>query len=166
MKIPYHRRRHSVSLLIGHFVFCTKYRRIVITDRVFATIEAVARRVAVLIDAEIIQINAEGNHVHVVIRYPPTLSPGTIMKRIKGATLRAVRKSKFGEVLARLHGKHLWSPSYFVSSCGGAPIEKLMKYVTNQGPRPTPERVAAMRKAHAARQLGSSRAKARGTPRE
>ena len=164
MKKPYHRRKHSVSLVIGHFVFCTKYRRVVITDRVFATIEAVAKRVAKDLEAELISINAEGNHVHVVIRYPPTVSPGTVMKRIKGATSRAVRKSKFGEVLARLYGKHLWSPSYFVSSCGGAPIEKLLKYVTNQGPRPTPERIAAMRKAHAASRLGSSHAKARGTP--
>jgi putative transposase len=28
--------------------------------------------------------------------------------------------------------KHLWSPSYFASSCGGAPIEVLKQYIQNQ----------------------------------
>ena len=28
--------------------------------------------------------------------------------------------------------EHLWSPSYFAISCGGAPIEKIKQYIENQ----------------------------------
>ncbi len=31
-----------------------------------------------------------------------------------------------------LWGKSLWSPSYFASSCGGAPISIIRKYIENQ----------------------------------
>jgi putative transposase len=30
------------------------------------------------------------------------------------------------------HIEHLWSPSYFAVSCGGAPIAKIRKYIENQ----------------------------------
>jgi putative transposase len=146
MKTTYHRRRSSVTLIRTHFVFCTKYRRRVLTDRVFATLEAVVRLVCMALEVEYLELNAEGDHVHLLVRLPPALSHSTFMKRIKGASSRAIRKSRFGEVLARLHGKHLWSPSFFAVSCGGATIEKLKAYVQKQGPRPTREAVAKDRK--------------------
>jgi len=64
-----------------------------------------------------------------MIEYPPSLSLGGIIRRLKGASARAVR---FPEVLKRLWGAHVWSPSYFVVSCGGAPLETVKAYVDNQ----------------------------------
>lgn len=40
-----------------------------------------------------------------------------------------------GETLTNLieiWGDHLWSPSYFVVSCGGAPIEIVRPYIEDQ----------------------------------
>ncbi|RPF64436.1 transposase, partial [Helicobacter pylori] len=31
-----------------------------------------------------------------------------------------------------LWGKHLWSPSYFAGSCGGAPLEMIKQYIQDQ----------------------------------
>lgn len=31
-----------------------------------------------------------------------------------------------------LWGQHFWSPSYFVASCGGAPLDIIEQYITNQ----------------------------------
>ena len=32
----------------------------------------------------------------------------------------------------RTHRHHLWSPSYFAASCGGAPLDIIHQYVENQ----------------------------------
>jgi putative transposase len=37
---------------------------------------------------------------------------------------------EFPELAAR--GAHLWTPSYFAASAGGAPIDRLRKYVEAQ----------------------------------
>jgi len=35
-------------------------------------------------------------------------------------------------VLRRLRGDHFWSPSYFVASCGGAPLDLVRQYIQRQ----------------------------------
>ncbi len=47
----------------------------------------------------------------------------------QGMSGRMLRK-EFPELAAR--GAHLWTPSYFAASAGGAPIERLRKYVEAQ----------------------------------
>ena len=65
-----------------------------------------------------------------LVEYPPTISVSTLVNHLKGVSIRMLRK-EFPELAAR--GAHLWTPSYFVASAGGAPIERLRKYVKAQG---------------------------------
>ena len=65
-----------------------------------------------------------------LVEYPLTISVSTLVNHIKGVSSRMLRK-EFPELAAR--GAHLWTPSYFVASAGGAPIERLRKYVKAQG---------------------------------
>jgi putative transposase len=51
------------------------------------------------------------------------------VNHLKGVSSRMLRKG-FPELAAR--GAQLWTPSYFVASTGGAPIERLRKYVEAQ----------------------------------
>jgi putative transposase len=66
----------------------------------------------------LIRLNGESDHVHLLNEYPPKLSISQIVNALKGVSSRMSRK-EFG--LAP-HKEHLWSPSYFCVSCGGAPI--------------------------------------------
>ena len=61
--------------------------------------------------------------------YPPTLSVSTLVNHLKGVSSRMLRK-ELPELTAR--GAHLWTPSYFVASTGGSPIERLREYVEAQ----------------------------------
>ena len=65
-----------------------------------------------------------------LVEYLPTISVSTLVNHLKGVSIRMLRK-EFPELAAR--GAHLWTPSYFVASAGGAPIERLRKYVKAQG---------------------------------
>jgi putative transposase len=75
-----------------------------------------------------IRLNGESDHVHLLIEYPPKLSISQIVNSLKGVSSRMLRK-EFG--LAP-HQEHLWSPSYFCVSCGGAPIAKIKEYIDHQ----------------------------------
>jgi putative transposase len=47
-------------------------------------------------------------------------------------------RQEFTAHLSRyLWGGHLWSPSYFAASCGGAPLAVVKEYIENQK-RPGP----------------------------
>lgn len=52
-----------------------------------------------------------------------------IARRLKGASSRDKR---FPEVLHTLWGRHFWSPSFLVVTCGGAPLEVVKRYVGTQ----------------------------------
>ena len=83
-------------------------------------------------EAELIEFNGEGDHVHLLVNYPPKLALSKLVNSLKGASSRVIRKKEYPEVKNLLWGDQLWSPSYFAGSCGGAPIEVLKKYIEQQ----------------------------------
>jgi putative transposase len=50
---------------------------------------------------------------------------------------RYLRTEHGGHLRRYLWGGHLWSPSYFAGSCGGAPLAVVKEYIGNQK-RPGP----------------------------
>jgi len=121
------RGRHSVTSLNAHLVFVTKYRRKVFTNESLDYLKECMEEVGRKMNFEIIEFNGEADHVHVLVSYPPVLSISKIVNHLKGVSSRMYRtryKSPSKE--------HLWSPSYFASSVGGAPIEVLKQYIQDQ----------------------------------
>lgn len=128
----YRRKNRSVSLLHAHLVFCSKFRRKVFTPAVFATLRASMETTARDLGVDIVAIEADRDHVHLMITFPPNLSLSYLVRRLKGASSRKIRARRFPEVLRTFWGKHFWSPSYFVVTCGGAPLEVVKRYVETQ----------------------------------
>ena len=133
----YARRAHSVAALHAHLVFVTNYRRRVLTERVFQVLRRAMRATATRLGATITSIEADGDHLHVLITTPPRLAISRLVQHLKGASSRAVRAQRIPEVTRRLWGAHFWSPSYCVVSCGGAPLEIVKTYVETQQARST-----------------------------
>jgi putative transposase len=123
------RERHSVSDLQVHLVCVTKYRGSVFTSKSLDLIEESFRDVAAKMNFQILEFNGESDHVHVLVEYPPKLSISQMVNSLKGVSSRQYGRAGF----PKPYGKDaLWSPSYFVSSVGGAPLEVLKKYIQNQ----------------------------------
>jgi putative transposase len=121
-----------VPSLHAHLVFVTKYRRPVFTDAMLTFTENTMRGVCALLDAELVEFNGEADHVHLLVAYPPTLAISVVVQRFKGCTACAVRREFTGAcVRARMRG-HLWSPSCFAVSCGGAPLSIIKQYIDGQ----------------------------------
>jgi putative transposase len=128
MTTVYRRERHSVTELKMHLVCVTKYRRSVFTGESLDLIERSFREVDQKMNFQVLEFNGEGNHVHVLIEYPPKLSVSQIVNAIKGVSSR--REGQAG--YKKPHKEALWSPSYFAVSAGGAPLEVLKDYIRNQ----------------------------------
>jgi REP element-mobilizing transposase RayT len=104
----YRRNRSSVSLLLYHFIFSTKYRRKLLTsgpveDRLKELIAQVCKE----LDVNIIAMEVVPDHVHLLVEAPPTLSPSQIMHRVKGPTSRRLRQEFLGQLLAAKGQKYL-----------------------------------------------------------
>jgi len=123
------KERHSVSDLKVHLVCVSKYRRAVFTSESLELIEKSFKEVAKKMDFKVIEFNGEADHIHALIEYPPKLSISQIVNTLKGVSSRRYGQAGY----PKPYGKEaLWSPSYFVSSVGGAPIETLKQYIRTQ----------------------------------
>jgi putative transposase len=131
-RTEYRRGRTVVSLLHVHLVFVTKYRRGVLSPRAISVIAEAARKVCLDFGATLVEIDGEDDHVHLLLHYPPTVALARLVNSLKGVTSRMLRAHQFPEVQSKLWGEHLWSPSYFAVSCGGAPIDIVRKYIEDQ----------------------------------
>ena len=90
------------------------------------------RGVCAELDVGLVEFNGETDHVHLLVGYPPTLAISVLAQRLKGRTAHALRREFTGVcVRARMRG-HLWSPSYFAVSCGGAPLAIIKQYIAGQ----------------------------------
>ena len=124
----YRRGRHCVSALHVHLVSVTKYRRGVLTGEHLDFLRRVFAKVCIDFEARLVEMNGEDDHVHLLVEYPTKVAVSTLVNSLKGVSSRLLRK----HYQVRTHRDHLWSPSYFAASCGGAPLEIIRQYVEQQ----------------------------------
>ena len=55
-----------------------------------------------------------------------------LVNSLKGVSARHLRQEFATHLKRYLWGTHLWSPSYFAGSCGGAPLAVVKEYIENQ----------------------------------
>jgi putative transposase len=124
----YRTGRHRVFGLHVHLVFVTKYRRNVLTGEHHDFLHEVFAKVCADFGANLVECNGEDDHVHLLVEYPPQVAVSKLVNSLKGVSSRRLRQ----RYRVRTHGDHLWSPSYFAASCGGAPLSIIRQYVENQ----------------------------------
>ena len=125
--------RHCVFNLHVHLVFVTKYRKAVFSRAVLIELENIFSSICKDFEAELVEFDGERDHVHLLVNYPPKVAVSRLVNSLKGVSSRLVRKMQFPEIEKILRANHhLWSPSYFAGSCGGAPIEIIRQYIEQQ----------------------------------
>ena len=124
--------RHVVHALQAHLVFIPKYRRGVITERVFRILRIAWEQVCSDFGCELLETGWESDHVHLLVSCPPKVALSRLVNSPKGVSARRLRAEKLPEVSKKLWGERFWSPSYCAVSCGGAPLETVKLYVQKQ----------------------------------
>ena len=68
-------------------------------------------------DCEVLELNVQVDHVHLVVIIPPKLSISTLMGHLKGRS--AIKLfNKFPHLRKKLWGNHFWCRGYFVDTIG------------------------------------------------
>ena len=129
--VKYRRRRHSVFLLHAHLVFVTKYRRKVLTAEALDLLKAVFEQGCTEMGVCLESFEGERDHVHLLVSYPPKLAVSELVNQLKGESSRKLRKAQ-PDIARRYWNGVLWSPSYFATSCGGAPLALIRQYIEQQ----------------------------------
>jgi putative transposase len=82
-------------------------------------------------EAQLVEINGEAEHVHLLIHYPPKHSVSSMLNSLKGVSSRLLRIER-PDIEKRYWNNVLWSPSSLAASCGGAPLAIIKQYVEQQ----------------------------------
>ncbi|QXX76516.1 IS200/IS605 family transposase [Methylovirgula sp. HY1] len=128
--------RHVVYALHAHLVFVTKYRRDALSELAICDLSRIFTKVCKGFGAELIECNGEDDHVHLLVVYPPKVVLSKLVNSLKGVSSRLLRERR-PEMRGRYKNGVLWSPSYFVASCGGAPLTVIAEYVRSQREAPS-----------------------------
>ena len=122
-------RKTCVYSIGYHLVFCTKYRRKVLTPEIDTQLKQIIMDTAADKGFEVATIETDLDHVHLFISAPPHLAISALVKFIKGIS---ARKLLLLEPLKKKMGSHLWNPSYYVGTVGDMSADVVRKYIDNQ----------------------------------
>ena len=137
MQITYNKSRRATYNLTVHIIFITKYRNPCLTNAMLDDLKVFLEQVLGHWDAKLIEFNGELDHIHCLASYPPHKLLSSIISNMKSTSCKRLWNKYEAELKKHYWKKRvLWTPSYFVASCGGVTIEQLKQYVENQE-RPT-----------------------------
>ena len=117
-----------------HLVWVPRYRYRVLTDAVAYEVQKCIRVFSAQEKCEVIELNVQVDHVHLIAMVPPKLSISDYMGILKGRTAIRIFK-KFPNMKVKPYwGNHFWAQGYCVDTVG-LDEEKIRKYVQWQEKR-------------------------------
>lgn len=123
--------RGYVYSLQYHIVWCTKYRRDVLTAGADEDCKKLLRDLSEEYGFRILAMEVMPDHVHVLIDAKPQFFISDMVKIMKGSLARRLFLLH-PEMKEKLWGGHLWNPSYCVVTVSGRSREQVEKYIESQ----------------------------------
>ena len=122
---------HTVWHCQFHIVWVPKYRFRVLEGGVGKEVETCVHVFCEQSGSNVVELNVQKDHVHLIVMVPPKLSISDLMGRVKGRSAIRVLKS-FPYLRKRKYwGNHFWAPGYCVDTIG-LDAEMIRKYVQYQ----------------------------------
>ena len=132
MKLDYRTNRHSCYSLKYHLVVVTKYRNEVINEDILKEIKNIAERIFKSFKCDILELNGEADHIHILFEAPPQVQLSKLVNNFKTVSSRLIRK-EFKVHVDKFYWKnYFWSESYLIINTGGAPIKVIQQYIQDQ----------------------------------
>lgn len=112
-----------------HAVFCTKYRKPVLTDEVIPRLTELAYEAATAEGFEILDMDVAPDQVRLTFACEPHMAPHTAVRRLKRHTSPQLRR-EFAHLKSRL--PTLWTNNYFITTTGSLDEAAVEAYVESQ----------------------------------
>ena len=129
---------HYKNLILYHLIFVCKYRRKCFSNTDFAeNLKLQFFEIAKKYDFEIDTIDldySKPDHIHILVRSVPKLSPLQIVRVLKQQTNYWAWQN-YGTYLKQFYWRahHLWSRGYFCSTVGNVSADTVHEYLKRQG---------------------------------
>jgi putative transposase len=128
----YNKSRRATFNLTVHIIFVTKYRRKVLTKQMLESLKSYFASILTQWGCKIIEYNGEADHIHLLVSIKPDKRISDLIGNLKSSSCKNLWRD-YPELSQTYWAKKvLWTPSYFVASCGGVTIEQLEKYIQSQ----------------------------------
>ena len=131
---------HAIWHCKYHVVFVPKYRYKVLSGSVGTTIYKKIRILAEQKGCEVLELNVQQDHVHLVFMVPPKFSISEVIGMLKGKTAMDIFKSYPKLRINTYWSNHFWAPGYCLDTVG---IDEVMirKYVKYQSKKEDEEQL-------------------------
>ena len=127
-------KNHSKFLIKFHIILVCKYRKQLLVGAVEYDMKKIMRHISEMSDFDIEVMETDKDHLHMMVRSEPKLSPLQIVRRLKQMSISAVWKKYRDFLRHNFYKEHtFWTDGYFVSSIGNVSQETIKKYIENQG---------------------------------
>jgi len=127
----FRRLSHTLWHCQYHVVWVPKYRFRILTGSVKEAAEAGVQAICGYAGCEVMELNVQPDHVHLVLMIPPKVSISDLLGRVKGQTsmklfhqFRYLKKKPYW-------GNHFWAKGYCVDTVG-LDADMIRKYVRYQ----------------------------------
>ena len=127
-------KNHSKFLIKYHIILVCKYRKQLLVGAFEYDMKKIMRHISEMSDFDIEVMETDKDHLHMMVRSEPKLSPLQIVRRLKQMSISAVWKKYRDFLRHNFYKEHtFWTDGYFVSSIGNVSQETIKKYIENQG---------------------------------
>ena len=125
--------RGYVYDLYYHIVWCVKYRHKILLNDIKDDLIDIIKNICINNNYELVEINIDLDHVHLLIGLSPQDSIPVVMKTLKGVSARLLNSKHKNELSKVLNGGHIWSPSYYIATTSDNIMDNIKEYIINQG---------------------------------
>jgi len=112
-----------------HLIWCTKYRRKLLTNGIDLRLKELLVYKANALDCNIESMEIMPEHVHIFIKASPVHAPQFIVGQLKGYTSFNLR-NEFPKLKTRVPS--VWTRSYYAESVGHISSETIKRYIMDQ----------------------------------
>jgi putative transposase len=126
-----HHARGCTYSIQYHIVWCTKYRKQVLTKEVEPYLRQSLEKIAMENQFSILELAIQGDHVHILLDCKPQHSIPSIIKALKGVSARHMFK-EYPELKDQLWGGALWNPSYYAGTVSENTQTQIERYIQKQ----------------------------------
>ena len=130
----YKKLSHVIYKCDYHIVWVPKYRFRILKGQIKSLVEEDIKMLCEWKKSEVLELNIQIDHIHLVVSIPPKVSVSDFMGTLKGKLAIKLFKSYPGLKEKPYWGNHFWARGYFVSTVGidEETIRKYVKYQEDQ----------------------------------
>ncbi len=126
----YRRGSHSVFRLHVHLVWCTKYRKKVLSKDLALRLRELIKQICSDMKVEILSGVVSKDHVHILVSIPPQVCVSKIVQKVKGKSSYKLQR-EFPLLRKEYWGQRMWARGYFACGTGNVTDEMIKAYIDN-----------------------------------